>query len=301
MRPSSLPVCCGKQSRWLPWLAVLLLVSCKQEEVPFPYVPNIPTDFNLSTTFADEMKGPVAMFTSETFDEFHNAIVSQQIASFDTAGRCLNLYYRNAETCQRLSFTYDSLGRRVEEHTFVDTTGTSFDNINMPYTHTTYSYSRKGRRCKARITGPDGKQYTFRLHFDKNKSSAHPQGRLTRFIYPDGSRFSYDYDTAGHLVRLTWPDASFERYEYNSDGEMKSKIDRNGVYTWYIARPPASRVDSLGRVVEEVVGKASSNSSALIIATYEYDNHNNWVRRTTASLQTPTRIEVRSFSYYNVE
>ena len=277
-------------------LISLLLFSCKERSVPFPFVPNLPTDYNLSTTYAGEMTGAVSMFSSETLHEYYNGIVSQETACFDTAGRCLDLYYRDRETCQHITFVYDSTSRRIEERCYIDTAGTPFDSLTRLYTHTTYSYSCHGRHCKARITGPDGKRHTFRLRYDK-------QGLLKRFIYPDGSRFSYDHDTIGRLVKLTYPDASFERYEYDIDGRLTTMIDRAGKYTWYAAPPPASRRDSLGRVLEQVVGSvprsgSSDDSSAPIIATYVYDHHGNWIRRTTAGVSSPTILEVRTFKYY---
>ena len=105
-------------------------------------------------------------------------------------------------------------------------------------------------------------------------------------------------DTAGRLVCRTWPDASTERYEYNAEGELKAKINRDGTYEWYMATPPPMRSDSLGRVLEEVVG-ASQGNSAPIIATYSYDDHGNWVRRTTTGISSPTVLEVRTFRYYD--
>ena len=52
-------------------------------------------------------------------------------------------------------------------------------------------------------------------------------------------------------------------------------------------------------VLEEVVGNSSGESHAPIIATYVYDDHGNWVRRTTAGVSSPTILEVRTFRYYD--
>lgn len=277
-----LPVVCG----------VLLLASCRYGEVPFPDVPNLPTDYNLGTTYANEMTGAVSMFTCQTIHEYSDGIVSQQTACFDTAGHCLHYYYRDSETCRHLAFVYDTTGKRIEERSYLDTAGTSFDSLTRLHTLTVYSYSRSGRTCRARITGPDGRRHTFRLRYDK-------QGRLKRFVYPDGSRFSYDYDNDGHLVRRTWPDASFERYQYDSTGQLASTTGRDGVIVWHIPLPPPTSIDSLGRVLEQVVGNAGTDSHDPIRAYYRYDDHGNWTRRTTTSLSTPTRIDIRTFKYYN--
>lgn len=275
-----LPVVCG----------VLLLASCRYGEVPFPYVPNLPTDYNLGTTYANDITGAVSMFTCQTIHEYSDGIVSQQTACFDTSGHCLHYYYRDREICRHLAFVYDTTGKRIEERCYLDTAGTSFDSLTRLHTLTVYSYSRSGRTCRARITGPDGRRHTFRLRYDR-------QGRLKRFVYPDGSRFSYDYDNDGHLVRRTWPDASAERYEYDDQGNLRTKINRDGTHTWYMATLPPLSTDSLGRVLEEVVGQSPDNSNP-IIATYVYDDHGNWVHRTTAGVSSPTVLEVRTLRYY---
>lgn len=280
----------------------MLSSACSSGDVPFPYVPNLPDDFNRYTTYADQFQGPVALFTQRTLHEYSDGIVSQTVVGFDAEGKCVDFYYRDRETQRHLHFDYDSLGRRIREQCWQDTVDvqrTSAGNIEVLdtlgplHTLTTYSYSWHGRRCKARITGPDGKHHTFRLHYDRH-------GRLSRFIYPDGSRFSYDYDAAGHLVRRTWPDASFERFQYDSTGRLASSTDRDGVTNWYASLPPPTRVDSLGRTVEQVVGNADTDSHDPIRAYYEYDDHDNWVRCTTASLSTPTRIDIRTFQYYDL-
>ena len=275
--------------RLCPCLIVLafMVASCEEGGVPFPDVPNLPTDYNLDATYA----GKVAMFTHEVYHEYYEGLASEKVGCFDTAGHCVEYFYRDRDICQHRVFSYDSLGRRTEERAWEDTAGVSYDSLKHCVV-TTYSYSKNGRRCKARIAEVGGKGHTFRLRYDK-------AGQLSRFIYPDGSRFSFDYDTAGRLICRTWPDASTERYEYDSEGGLRAKIDREGVYTWYMARPPASRTDSLGRVVEEVVGGSGTDPSAPIMATYVYDDHGNWVRRTTAGVSTPTVLEVRSFKYYN--
>ena len=273
--------------------AVLMLLSaCSGGDVPFPYLPNLPDDFNRQTTYADLFQGPVALFTQRTLNEYSDGIVSQTVAGFDAEGKCVDYYYRDRETQRHLHFDYDSLGRRIREQCWQDTVGVELDTLGPVHTLTTYSYSWHGRRCKARLTGPDGKRHTFRLHYDR-------QGHLSRFIYPDGSRFSYDYDDAGHLVRRTWPDASFERFQYDSTGSLVSTTGRDGVIVWHLHLPPPTRVDSLGRVVEQVVGNSGTDSHDPIRAFYEYDDHCNWVRCTTASLSSPTRIDIRTFQYYN--
>ena len=272
-------------------LILVLLSSCEEGGVPFPYVPDPPTQYNLDATFADAVTGPVAMFTCEKYHEYSGGLASQQTVCFDRRGHCLDYYYRDREACWHIAFAYDSTGRRIREETWRDTAGMSFDSLPL-YCTTDYSYSRNGHRCKAAFRGPDGKRHTFRMRYDK-------EGNLTRFVFPDGSRISYDYDTAGRLVCRTWPDASTERYEYNAEGELTAKINRDGTYEWYMATPPPMRSDSLGRVLEEVVGNSSGESHAPIIATYVYDDHGNWVRRTTAGVSSPTILEVRTFRYYD--
>ncbi len=269
-------------------LILVLLSSCEEGGVPFPYVPNTPGEYNLNRFDLQDTR--VAMFTHEQYHEYYEGLASERVVCFDTGGHCVEYFYRDHDICQHRVFEYDSFGRRIEERAWEDTAGMSYDSLRQCVI-TTYSYSKNGRRCKAHVTDPNGKTHTFRLRYDK-------EGNLSRFIYPDGSRFSYDYDTAGRIVCRTWPDASTERYEYNAEGELKAKINRDGTYEWYMATPPPMRTDSLGRVLEEVVGNSSGESHAPIIATYVYDDHGNWVRRTTAGVSSPTILEVRTFRYY---
>lgn len=277
------------------FVTIGLLASCAEQDTPFPDVPNVPDDFNLATLARQgsgegELKGSVAMFTHEVFHEYHGGLVSERVVCFDTLGHCMDYYYRDREICRHRAFVYDSLGRRVGETMWQDVAGISYDSLPLSAA-TSYTYSRNGRRCRAVIRGSDGRKHTFWLRFDS-------EGRISRFIYPDGSRFSYDYDSLGRLVRLTWPDASSEQYEYNSRGELSSKRDREGRYTWYAPTGSHARYDSLGRVIEEVVGMSPDSASTPVVATYVYDDHDNWTRRTITGISTPTRIDNRTFKYF---
>lgn len=268
-------------------VATLLLAACNEGGVPFPYIPNLPGDYNRASL--DLRDTHVAIYTHQVFHDYCEGIVSERVACFDTLGHCVEYFYRDRDICQHRIFRYDSLGRRVEEQAWEDSAGVSYDSLQR-YINTTYSYSRGGHRCKATLRASDGGKHTFRLRYNR-------QGRLSRFIYPDGSRFSYDYDTAGRLVCRTWPDASTERFEYDSSGRLTATVGREGERTWYLSPWAATQFDSLGRVTEEVA-TAASGGAAPIVATYVYDSHGNWVRRTRASATSPTILEVRTFKYY---
>ncbi len=273
-------------------LAIGLAVSCTTEDTPFPYVPNRPDDFNRTVRYnlsgeTEELLGEVAMMTHVVYHEYYDGLVSEHVVCFDSAGHCLELYYRDRETNQRYTFAYDSLGRRIEELCYLDSAGTPYDSLETIYTRTTYSYSRNGRTCRTRITDPDGKRHTFRLRYNR-------QGKLHRFIYPDGSRFTYDYDTAGRVVCTTFPDASSQTFEYDEEGRLTSMRDRDGVYQWYAPDCPEVHYDTLGRAVEEVRNVNGSPS----VTTYSHDDHGNWTRRTLTGLSIPTRIDNRTFKYF---
>jgi YD repeat-containing protein len=273
--------------------ALGLVVGCSEQHTPFPFEPNRPEDFNRTAQYrlrwgeTEELLGEVAMVTHEVYQEYYEGLVSEHAVCFDSAGHCLELYYRDRETNQRYTFQYDSLGRRVEEVCYLDSAGTPYDSITAPYTTTTYRYSRNGRTCRARITDPEGKHYTYRLKYDK-------QGRLHRFIYPDGSRFTYDYDTANRLVRTTFPDASTQTFLYDEEGRLTSMRDRDGSYQWYAPNKPTLHYDTLGRVVEEQYYVNGDPT----VTTYRRDDHGNWTRRTQTGLSIPTRIDNRTFKYF---
>ena len=266
----------------------VLFGACGENEVPFPYLTNSPTAFNLTEQYrlqgeSEPLLGKVAMFTRQQYSEYAG-LLSQHTVGFDSVGHCLDYYFRDKEECRHCHFSYDSLGRRIEELCYCDTAGISFDSLNQLYTKTCYRYSRNGRSCRARITGPDGKRHTFRYRYDK-------QGRLFRFIYPDGSRISYYYDSDGRLSKTLFPDGSDERYEYREDGSLRQMRDRDGVMQWYLPDVPEQALDSLGRVVEELRGGQQ-------LTAYRYDDHGNWVRRTISSPDLPTILTVREIAYY---
>ena len=198
-------------NRWRRIAALVLLslwlVACGPDNgVPFPYIPNEPNAFNRAERYelfgtADSMYGPVAVCTYRCFSDTRGGLVSSYVACFDEVGHCLDLYYRDTERCLHYTFAYNAAGQRVEELCVVDSAGTAFAEADSLVYRTTYTYRRQGRSVRAQISGPDGKRHTFQLRYDKD-------GRLTRFIYPDGARFSYYYGTDGRLERVLLPDAS---------------------------------------------------------------------------------------------
>lgn len=208
------------------------------------------------------------MFSYEYIDEAEG-LLFQRIGCFDTVGHCVDYYHRDSHTTQRYHFEYDSLGRRIEETCYLDTAGTPYDSLHTLYTQTTYKYNHSGHRCSARIQGSNGRKYTFRLRYNE-------QGQLTKYIFPDGSRFSYEYDADGRLAKRINPDASIKEY---TAAEL----------------PQPLVIDSLGRVLEAYV---SDSTDHLVMVYYSYDDHNNWVRRTTSGDHSPSKLEVRTFEYY---
>lgn len=180
-------------------LAMAIIFSaCTDNEVPFPYLPNLPSQYTFGP---DEFLGPVAMYTYQCFSDSDQGLICQKTAAFDTARHCIDYFYRSHTTCAHLTFTYDSIGRRICETAYIDTAGTSFDSMSSPYSTTTYRYSRNSRRCIAHITGPNSHRYRFVLRYNS-------LGLLTRFIYPDGSRISYQYDAQGNLIKTIRPDGA---------------------------------------------------------------------------------------------
>ncbi|MBR6440464.1 MAG: RHS repeat protein, partial [Bacteroidales bacterium] len=107
----------------------------------------------------------------------------------------------------------------------VDSAGTAFAEADSLVYRTTYTYSANSRRVKARIAGPDGRRHTFRLRYDD-------AGRLTRFIYPDGSRISYRYDEAGELASVILPDALEFTPQAAEEAPAVEHYRRDDPYNW---------------------------------------------------------------------
>lgn len=250
------------------FLCAILFCACSEVDNPFPYQPNLPSDFNRdqASDVTGSMEGNISMFSYELISQ-EEGLLLQRVGCFDSAGRCIDYYHRDPHNTLRYHYTYDTAGRRIEELCYTDTAGTPYDSLTTLYTQTTYKYSRNNRSCKARIKGPKGRKYTFRLRFNE-------QGKLTKYIFPDGSRISYEYGADGHLAKLTYPDAS----EHMVQETLRQPI----------------AFDSLGRMVEENI----SDSTGLVMAYYSYDDHNNWIRRTTTGDRSPSKLEVRTFQYY---
>lgn len=276
-------------------LVILLFVSCEKGGEPFPFQPNEPDTWNLGTlSDEDRMTGQVAMVTSETFTEYEGKI-KQSVCCYDSLGRCLDLYYRDLNHCEHIHFDYDTLGRRVEECIYLDTAGVSYDSLTALYTRTTYRYSQNGKRCKAVIESPKGKKYRFRMRYGEERADG--SRLLTDYIFPDGSRCSYKYDTAGRLACETFPNGTYVRYTYDSEGNLRSSAtpSENNILqfentVWYVPALVLQR-DEQGRVLERQCDQ--------VLETYVYDEYDNWVRRTTVAYQTgATTLEARSIEYY---
>lgn len=266
----------------------MVFAACAENDNPFPYIPHSPDYFNRdviakSLGECDSIVGNVALLTRKQYSEYQTGIVSIYNIAFDRSGKCLEIYFRDSETCQHFTYTYDSLGRRTEEIRYIDTAGTAFDKLNKVHTHTTYRYSRNGRTCRMCITSPEGKKYHFKRRYDK-------QGRLARFLYPDGSRISFYYYDDGRLSKTIFPDGSNERYSYRDDGTLQSMYDRDGILQMYMPDIPQLTCDSLGRITEELRYDQ--------LTSYRYDDHGNWIRRTVTSPSLPSTLIVRTFEYY---
>lgn len=276
------------------WVVVvsILAASCSEEGVPFPHIPNVPDSYDLtvlnrSVDGFKDLNGSVAVYVHEVYSEYSVGILSQMVAYFDSTGHCKELFYRDRKVNRHLVFEYDGTGRRVEETHYLDSAGVPYDSLSTLYTHTTYRYSRNGHSCRIRFTDPGGKTRTFRLRYNR-------QGLVRQYLYPDGSRFSYEYDSVGRLECKTFPDASFETYRYYEDGTLSEIRNREGVTNCY--EPPTcdERHDSCGRCVERVC----QTNTIPVVTTFQYDDHDNWIRRTTTRIDSSTRIDTRTFKYY---
>lgn len=211
-------------------LGLLEFVSCSEGDVPFPYRPNEPTAFDRAERYevfgmADSLQGRVAVCSYRRFSDRYGGLVNTYVVCFNEAGHCLDMYYRDTARCLHYTFAYDANGRRVEELCTVDSAGTAFAEADSLVYRTTYTYSANGRRVKARIAGPDGRRHTFRLRYDD-------AGRLTRFIYPDGSRISYRYDDAGELVSVILPDALEFTPQAAEEAPAVEHYRRDDPYNW---------------------------------------------------------------------
>ena len=75
--------------------AVLLLSSCHERGVPFPYVPNTPEKYNRQEFGLQDAR--VAMLTYEQYHEYYEGLASERIVCFDTSGHCVEYFYRGSQ------------------------------------------------------------------------------------------------------------------------------------------------------------------------------------------------------------
>ena len=283
---------------------VLLMVSCGEEEGVYPYRPDFPTNNNRRESndaqfllnlecFSPSQK--VAMVSMEDVHYWYKDN-SRFAFSFDTAGRCLDIFGREDGTFEHIHYEYDSLGRRILDVRYSDTVALADESRLMPISRTTYTYKRNGRICKAVIQGQEGKCYRFRLRY--GATSKDGSRLLTDYIFPDGSRISYRYDSEGRLVRETLPDGTYKKYTYDSEGRLSSSAtpNENGIFnfeqtTWYHDASTVLERDDQGRILQRQNGK--------VIETYHYDENGNWVVcDVTRDGALYSRI-TRYFTYYS--
>lgn len=281
---------------------VSLFASCVEEDGVYPYRPNLPTANN-------RHEGSDTQFLLDSVNMFapvqHVAMVAlervclwdkdntRQAFSFDTTGRCLDVFSKEDGMYVHLHYDYDSIGRRISEVCYFDTVPLSDESRFTPI-QTTYTYKRGGRLCKAVIEGEDGKRHRFRLRYGEEREDG--SRLLTDYIYPDGSRCSYKYDTAGRLVRETFPNGSYVRFTYDSEGHLTSaaRPSENNILQfeneeWYV---PAVvlQCDEQGLILQRQNGQ--------VVETYIYDEYGNWVVCTATRNGELYSRTTRQLTYY---
>lgn len=281
---------------------LFLFASCVEEDGVCPYRPNLPTAYNRHET-SD------VQFLLDSVNTFvptqHVAMVAlekecylykdntRMAFSFDTAGRCLDIFSKEDGMYEHLHYEYDSIGRRVSEVCYSDTVPLS-DESRLTPIRTTYAYKRGGRLCKAVIQGENGKKYRFRLRYGKERADG--SRLLTDYTYPDGSRCSYQYDTAGRLARETFPNGSYVRFTYDSEGHLSSSStpSENNILhfentVWYAPAVVQQR-DEQGRIQQRQNGQ--------VVERYVYDEYGNWIMCNTTRNGELFSRTTRQITYY---
>ena len=285
-------------------VCAFLLSSCGEENGVYPYRPDFPTSNNRQesndaqqllsgiNTFTPSQK--VAMVVIEDIQYWYEDN-SRYAFSFDTAGRCLDVFGREDGTFEHIHYEYDSLGCRILDVRYSDTVALTDESRLTPSSHTTYSYKRDGRVCKAVIQGQEGRCYRFRLRYGAKDKDGNTL--LTAYIFPEGSRISYRYDSEGRMVRMTNPDGTYEKYTYDSEGHLSSSAtpNENGIInfeqvTWFHDASTVLERDEQGRILQRQNGQ--------VIESYRYDEYGNWVVCDVTRNGEPFRRITRHLTYY---
>lgn len=240
-------------------LFALFLSSCTS--APDEFIHALPpTDENLNVGLTprddDYLKGNVK--SVQVIEEEDS---TNDCWHFDLDGHCLeSVHYGVGDVHTHTYYSYDGQGRRVKSISHVS------GDRGKGTIVSDYSYSANGRRCKGRTSCSDSLFKTKDVRFRYNR-----YGKLTSWIFYDGSRISYRYNKQGQLAKTIWLDGT--EIVQNPDDTV----------------PYSAIYDSLGRAIV----KDYANEPARVL--YRYDTAGNWIERQTLPLGG---ITIRNIEYY---
>lgn len=188
-----------------------------------------------------------------TYDANGNILTKQNDAdgsvltyTYDSRNLLTFLDYSSSITLD-ISYTYDSLGRRL---TMTDSTGT-----------TSYTYDDLSRIVKVQASNGA-------VEYEYNSNNA-----VTAISYPGGMKADYNYDDAGKMTSVSTTDIGSIHYAYNNDSLPTTTTFPNGITT--------TRSYNANNELEAITSKKGTNE--LLKYTYEYDPTKLVTKQTTTS------------------
>lgn len=194
-----------------------------------------------------------------------------QIMNYDALG---NLTQYSYDKDNRLIVTSDPEGNKTKQT--YDNAGLLSSKIDGNENATTYVHDEFDRLIKVTNALGENTLYTYDLRGNKI-TQTDGKGNTTIFEYNVVSKLKKKIDAGGRTGtsnKYEYINSKVESYTYFSDGNMATKLDRNGKTTNY-------KYDIHGRVLSQSVGTNS--------ISYSYDNNGNQLT-ITDSTGTTTRV-----------
>ncbi len=182
---------------------------------------------------------------------------SKQISSIDAFGNTTNYIY---DINNRLIATVDPEGHTTSQS--YDDVGNIVAKTDGRSITTTYMFDEFNRLTQ--VINPKSEVTSYTYDFNGNKlTQTDGNGNTKAYEYNAANKITKKIDHGGRIGnhgQYTYIDSKEEKYTYFADGNIESKIDRNGKVTEY-------SYDIHGRLASKAIGNN--------VISYTYDNNSN--------------------------
>ncbi|PKK88231.1 MAG: hypothetical protein CVV64_19735 [Candidatus Wallbacteria bacterium HGW-Wallbacteria-1] len=231
----------------------------------------------LSETFVDQNKG-----WSYSYDLMGNKIQAVSPESETFKYRYDNLYrlteLESGKASEKISYTYDALGRNVEEKRVDSTTANTFDAAGqlLEMKHYRLVLDRNGNDCSHGHKGKKKKEPVYKEEILALRQYSYDlAGNRINMTDENGKVTSYAFDNSNWLTQVVYPNADVVTYAYNDAGDRISEQlnDKPAV---------AYEYDAAGRMISKDADTFAYDADGNILsdaeASYTWNSDNRLVR-----------------------